>query len=201
MVTEKECEGRVLHADALRNQLLVTCRRKGGRAGVRLFAQGRSADLPYELGIYGSDHWYDPNARFVPIYPGRDAVLFDLEAHKGYPLEYADQVIGVHLQRALVLRGTQLLLFEPNRPLEPLGTLYPYARIVRAGSTFALYPLVVDLADGKLLGHLSRRPLTVSRDGQALVALGRAADATGLAVGPLVWETPSAPRKRTSPAP
>jgi hypothetical protein len=49
-------------------------------------------------------------------------------------------------------------------------------------------PLVIDVAKGEISGHADGRALAVSNDGSVLVAAGRTADATRMAVGPLIWE-------------
>jgi hypothetical protein len=50
-------------------------------------------------------------------------------------------------------------------------------------------PFVVDVADGRVLGTITGRPLSLASSGAALVP-AQPASAESLALGPLTWQTP-----------
>jgi hypothetical protein len=71
------------------------------------------------------------------------------------------------------------------------GELDPLPDIVRVDGAAVVSPLVVDLSRGALLGTIVGRPLSVTTDGRVLVSQGGDASAQSLAIGPLVWRTPT----------
>jgi hypothetical protein len=191
MVAKKSCAGKLLHADAPRGLLVVTCENKKGRSEVRFIARGTDRPLVgVELLAPAGDHWAPPGSNLLPLYPGSDAVLVDLRNADTTRLSPGDRVIAVADERALILRGRSLVLYKKGTTERILETAVdPLAHMLRAGSVVALPPAIVDVATGEVAGRIDARALAVSRDGAFLVPRGGTADATRLAVGPLVWET------------
>ena len=191
LLARKECEARVLHADPERQLLIVTCRQKNGRAGVRIVGPHLRQELALEMSLYGGDHSYPGSPRYVPLYPGQDTVLVDLQERKVSKLVPGDRVLATEGARALVLRNNRLVFHKVGGEERTLaGSVDDFARLRRAGSVVALEPLVVDLTRGELVGIAARHPLAVSTDGRVLVAEGAAGSDRTLPLGPLVWVRP-----------
>jgi hypothetical protein len=188
---EPSCAAKVLHVAPERDTLLVSCKKKNGRMDARLLSGTSSRSLGIELGVAARDHLLGGPLRLVPLHPGSDAVLVDLDTGKLLRLRARDRIVATLGQRALVVRGRQLVLREASGA-ETLfaGTLDPFARFFRAGSIVAFAPWVVDVSAGRLLGTISSRPLAVATDGRILVATSAPGDATSPPIGPLRWVAP-----------
>jgi hypothetical protein len=84
-----------------------------------------------------------------------------------------------------------LLLFDAEVGSEALlaGKLDALGDVLRNGSLVFASPFVVDVADGRVLGTITGRPLSLASSGAALVP-AQPASAESLALGPLTWQTP-----------
>jgi hypothetical protein len=201
-LVKKGCEARLLHVDAARRLILVTCVGKKGRNDAVLVGSDFSKPLGLELAASTGDHTLSGAPRLIPLHPGNDAVLVDLDQKSVEPLIAGDRIVATSGTRALVLRGRSLLIHElGGHDRATLGDIAPLGHVFKTGSIVLAPPLVVDVAAGELLGTTSARALAVSIDGSVLVPDGRAADAGHLAVGPLRWKRPEGPPVPAASAP
>jgi hypothetical protein len=193
-VARRGCEAKLVHADAGRRLMLLTCLDPKGRAEAVLVGQGPAKPLGLTLSVPPGDHWFDGAPRLVPLHPGGDAALLDLDRREVEMLTAGDRIIATSGTRALVLRGRSLVLHELGRGDRELGReILPLAHIARMGSVFFVPPYVVDVASGQLLGRADDRAFAVATDGALLVG-GGAPDAAHFARGPLRWKAVGAGR-------
>lgn len=193
-----DCGAQVLHADPTRDLVLVAC---GGdetppafQQPVVLVGPGLYRPLGFDIGPAGGDTWPALTPRLVALYPGRDTVLVDLERRSVEPLRPNDVVIATAGPKALIRRGSTLLVHDVDgAPESTLATNAEVAGEHRVTGTFAYAaPYVVDVAVARLAGKVHGALLALGADGRALVA---ARDATEgeLARGPLTWAAPAPP--------
>jgi hypothetical protein len=191
-LARKGCEARLLHVDASRGLALLTCQDAKGKNEAVLVGQGPAKPLSLALSVAPGDHWLEGTPRLVPLHPGNDAALLDLDRREVEMLTSGDRILATSGARALVLRGHTLLFHELGGSDRELpGEVTPLLHMARAGAVFYVPPFVVDLARGELLGKAEERAFAVAADGALLVSEGGAADATRLARGPLRWKTPA----------
>jgi hypothetical protein len=191
-VARKGCDAHLLHVDAGRGLSLVTCLDAKGKNEAVLVGQGPAKPLGLSLSVAPGDHWLEGSPRLVPLHPGSDAALLDLDRREIEMLTSGDRILFTSGARALVLRGRKLVLHElGGGDVEFSGDVSPLAHIVHSGPVFFVPPFVVDVARGKLLGKAEDRALAVANDGALLVAEGGAVDATHFARGPLRWKEPT----------
>jgi hypothetical protein len=193
-LARKGCEARLLHVDSGRGLALLTCQDAKGKNEAVLVGQGPPKPLGLTLSVAPGDHWLEGSPRLVPLHPGNDAALLDLDRREVEMLTTGDRILATSGARALVLRGHSLVLHAlGGSDHEFSGELSPLFHVVRAAAVLFVAPFVVDLARGELIGKAEERALAVSADGALLVAEGSAADATHLARGPLRWKATAAP--------
>lgn len=194
VLATSQCGGRVLFADAAKNLMVVGCpgTKAPGRAEVELVARGYLKRLGVAVQPTELDARAVAEARLVPLYPGADTLLIDLDRREPLPLKPGDLVIHTDANRALVRRRDRLFVYDADaRAEEELAvTLDPLPYVLTQGSFAVVTPAVVDLGTGKLVGLTHERPLALSRRGQVLVAGGGGPSAERLARGPLIWKDP-----------
>jgi hypothetical protein len=195
-VADAECGGRVAFADPTRGLLLVTCtndKLRPKRVGVELVGPRYHQDLGVVVQSLALDRWPDEPVRLVPLYPGSEVMLVDLDTRKTVPLNPGDRVLATSGAFALVRRDKALVWFDSERGTDVLltGAIPPFAGLVVEGAFVAVGSLVVDAREGRVLGSVPGRPLALATDGAALVPEGGAASATAFARGPLRWHTPA----------
>jgi hypothetical protein len=195
-ISDADCGGRVLFADPTRNLLLVTCtndKLRPKRIGVELVGPGYRQELGVVVQSMALDRWPDAPVRLVPLYPGSDVLLVDLETRSTVPLLPGDRVLATSDEYALVRRDKALVWFDAVRGADRLLTasIPPFAGLVVAGSLVAVGSLVIDARVGRVLGSVPGRPLALATDGAALIAEGGAPNATAFARGPLRWHAPA----------
>lgn len=197
------CGARLLHADAARNLLLVTCAGPKGKSDAILIGKDVVKPMGIELAAIAGDRVQEAMPRLVALHPGADAVLIDLETRRLDRLPAGDRVLSVAANRALVLRKKSLVLHEAFGQETVLpGEVAPVSRMLLRGGTVVVPPYVVDVARGTLLGFTQESPLAVSTDGAVLSAApeGDAArNGSHAMAGPLKWSMPApalAPRVR-----
>jgi hypothetical protein len=187
------CGARVLHADARRNLLVVACAAARGRSPLELVGPGSRQPLDIDIAFLAHDHAAAASGRVVALYPSGAPALLDLDQRRMMRLRSGDSVVVTAGARAIVHRGDQLLVVDvesgSETPLE--GTTRRLAAMLATESIGVVPPLVADAARARLIGTIDSEPLAVARDGRVLIALGGGADADRLAVGPLVWRTPT----------
>jgi hypothetical protein len=193
-LADSNCAGRVLWLDPWRDQLLVGCTmpKKSGRLSVELVAAGRHAPLEIDVAALPIDELAHPSERLVALYPGADTVLFDAEKRMLHRLKSGDAVLGTAGAHALIRRGRALLLFDAELGSEATlpAKLDALSDVLRSGTLVFVSPYVVDVAEGRVLGAISGRPLSLASSGAALVP-AQPPSADALAQGPLNWQTPT----------
>lgn len=188
------CEGRLLYVDGQRQRALVTCRQKKGKPLLHLVGPGLNLDLGIEVTPRG-DSWVSATAqRLIPIYPGQEALLVDLDQNQTFPLKERDLVLSTHLGRALVLREEQLWVVDvdsgDSTDLRVNRVRMP--RVLEAGAKVAVDRWLVDLDQKTISAPLPHRPLALTPAGDVLLPRGQDSDGTHLPQGPLEWLTPAA---------
>ncbi len=192
-IARKGCDARLIHVDASRSLALLTCLDAKGRSEAVFVGRGPSKPLGLVLAGAAGDRWLEGAPRLVPLHPGNDAALVDLDRREVEVLTPGDHILATSGSRALLLRNRSLVLHDLGGTDRPLGgEIFPLAHIFHTGKVVVVPPFVVDVERGDLLGRTDARPLAVSTDGAVLVAEGGAADATHLARGPLRWQAPEA---------
>jgi hypothetical protein len=192
-LTPASCGARILFGDPARGLLLVACPGKNPqRATVELVGAGTRLELGVEVQPTSIDAWPGSPTRLVALYPGVDALLFDLERRTTLRLEAGDQVLASGGARALVRRRGAILLVDvdKNSTKTLVPKLPPLPFIVVQGTMAVVGTAVVDVLRDDPLGTVSGRPLALTPSGDVLVARGGPPSAERLALGPLVWERP-----------
>lgn len=197
-LTRPDCASRVLHADPTRGQLLVACStaKTQHRANVELLTPAGRIDLGVTVHPTSIDRWpVVPAPRLIPLYPGSEVMLIDLERKQSLPLRPRDRVIMTHGLRALVRRGRSIVLYdaEARTETELVADTGPFADVVVQGSVVAVGSHVIEVSEARLLGNVDGRPLALTREGDVLIADGGAPSAERLARGPVRWRKPRGP--------
>jgi hypothetical protein len=188
-IAKKACAAKLLFADAAREAIVFTCDNKKGHADVRLVSRGVEKSLGLELSVPAGDHFGLPASRLLPLYPGPDTVLVDVDGGEIVRLSPGDRVIAGSGDNVLVLRGRSVVLHSRGAAEQTLSQdVDPLAHVVKSGALVAISPVIVDVAQGVISGHTDGRALALAHDASILVASGCTADATHMAVGPLIWE-------------
>jgi hypothetical protein len=195
-LSDADCGARVLLADPSRNLLLMTCtndKARPKRVGVELVGPGYRQELGVVVQSMALDRWPEAPARLIPLYPGSDVELFDLDTRRSVPLSPGDRVLATSGASALVRRDKALVWVDALRGTETTldAAIPPFAGLVVDGSLVAVGSLVVDAAAGRVLGTVPGRPLALTPDGEALIPEGGAQTNTAFARGPLRWHAPS----------
>ncbi|HET9953876.1 MAG TPA: hypothetical protein VFQ61_05215 [Polyangiaceae bacterium] len=191
-LADKDCAARVLWSERTDQSLLFGCvlPKKPTRLGVEAYTRGRRQSLDLDVAWLGLD---EPPAReptrLVSLYPGADTILFDTEKQTLHRLNAGDGVLGTWGPHALVRRGRTLLIFDAEAHREALlpGSLESFGSVFVTGSLVYASPLLVDVAQGRVLGQIAARPLALTRGGQLLIPQIPATD-EHLAEGPLAWK-------------
>jgi hypothetical protein len=197
-LTRPDCGSRVLHADPSRGLLLVACStlKTPQRAQVELLTPAGRIDLGAAVHPTSIDRWpVEPPPRLVPLYPGSEVMLIDVDQKKALPLRPGDRVITTSGARALVRRASSIVVYDAEAKSETqlLADTGRFADVVRQGSLVAVGSHVIDVNEAKLLGKVDGRPLALTRDADVLIADGGPPSAERLALGPLRWRKPAAP--------
>jgi hypothetical protein len=172
------CRGHVIHMDVAREAALLACERttgpEPGRNEVELWSGGERRPLGVFVTAQAADAWPGAPTRLVPLYPGREAVLVDLERGTVQPLSEGDHVLAVSGTRALVWRGRELVLVDVEaNAITPLATVAEVVPdVVRQPPMVAVGSVLVDVERGAVVGTLAERALAMTRTGEILVALG-----------------------------
>jgi hypothetical protein len=196
LLASASCGARILFADPARGLLLLGCPGKNPqKAAVELVGPGYRLELGVELQPTSIDAWPAAPTRLVPLYPGVDALLVDLERRAVVRLESGDQVLTTSGARALVRRRGTIVLIDVDKGSTKtlVPRLPPLPVVLIQGTAAVVGTEVVDVLRDEPLGAVSGRPLALTPSGDVLVAQGGPPSAERLALGPLVWERPVAP--------
>jgi len=206
------CAGRVLFADAERSLVLAACApppppaKKGraapstppnGKREVWLFGPGYAKNLQSELYETSIDREATVGARLVPLYPGSDAGILDLERRELLPLPPGSRVLASSGALALIWRGSDLYRYDAlaKQELRLAHGVLKNPDLLQAGSTVLLSPFVVVGCDGPALTSPARA-LAVSTSGFVLTTSSAGDAKAGAAAalqGPLHWVDAKAP--------
>jgi hypothetical protein len=218
------CGARVLFADAERALVLATCappppknsKKKNGAATptpsgkreVWLFGSGYAKNLQSELYETSLDRDSVTGARLVPLYPGSEAGLLDLERRELLPLPTGSRVLATSGPLALVWRDSDLYRYDAAAKAEQLlahGVLKT-PELLQTGSAVLLSPFVVVGIEGPALGSPAQ-PLALSSSGFVLIGAAQApatvpnAPARSTLRGPLHWVDAKLPPDAKVPPP
>jgi hypothetical protein len=196
VLAPSSCAGRVLHADSDRGLALVACMipKKTGKRNVWLLGAGYAKDLKSELYETSIDREAVTGVRLVPLYPGSDSALVDLERRELLPLTPGSRVLSVAGDSALLWRGSDLYRYDVRTKAESRvaqGVLKNPDLLQVSGATL-LSPFVI-LHDGSpALRSPTERPLALSATGHVLAGshapgASGTTPATEAIQGPLHW--------------
>jgi hypothetical protein len=200
------CGGRVLFADAERELLLATCApppppkpKRGrpvppsGKREVWLFGAGFARNLHAELYETTTDRDAVIGARLVPVYPGSDSGLVDLERRELLMLPSGSRALATVGPQALLWRGNDLFGYDARTMREErlAQGVHKNPDLLRAGDATLLSPFVILGATGPALSSPSPA-LALTAAGHVLTSGdgGRATNGSGAGVaieGPLHW--------------
>jgi hypothetical protein len=188
-----KCGGRPYHVDQERGLMLALCVAPApyARTPVVLVSQAEQLELAPTLIPAGPDRWRSRSQRLVPVYPGRDAALVDMDRRTVTALRSEDHVITTQGARALIRRQRSLLILDMDSGTETSlsGAVERVFDVLVQGNAAFVTPLIVDVARGQVVGKSEQRPLALAADGSVLVAERDASDGE-LAMGPLRWRKP-----------
>lgn len=198
------CGARVLFADAERGLVVATCApppppksRKAtatppsGKREVWLFGNGYAKSLQSELYETTTDREAAVGVRLVPLYPGSDASLLDLERREVLPLAAGSRVVTTSGPLALIWREGDLYRYDAVTKTEQRlahGVL-KNPDLLQAGSSVLLSPFVVLGCEAPAFAS-PPHALGLSTSGFVLTATPASPDPTpsrGAIQGPLHW--------------
>jgi hypothetical protein len=198
------CGGRVLFADAERELVLATCAppppppKKGrslpaappsGKREVWLFGAGFAKNLKSELYETSTDRDAVIGARLVPIYPGSEAALLDLERRELLPLPTGSRVLITTGTVAVLWQGSDLFRYDAvTKRQEPLAHgVLKNPDFLQAGPTILLSPFVIVAGNAPAL-TTPGPALALTAGGMVLVPTSKRAATHQIAIeGPLHW--------------
>jgi hypothetical protein len=172
------CSGRVLFADAERGLVLAACtppppkKTRGtqpapsGKRDVWLFGPGLAKDLHSELYETSTDREAVVGARLVPLYPGSDANVVDLERRELLPLPAGSRVVTTRGALALIWRDSELLRYDAQAKTEQRlahGVLKS-PELLQSGASVLLSPFVIIGLEGPAFSSPTH-PLALSAGG------------------------------------
>lgn len=201
VLMDPECGGVVLHSDPLRRVALVACSAEATRAPVWLVGPGLRHDLGIDVQPTSIDFLPERLTRLVPLYPGAEVVLVDLERRSLAKLTAGDDVVATSGSIALVRRGSELVAYDADSGREKnlAAPLDAFGSTLLAGSVAFVPPFVVRLPEvqtGKtgrggptVLGSARWAVLGLEQNGYLLVPTKPPSDEAP-AEGPLRWMEP-----------
>ncbi|RYZ10207.1 MAG: hypothetical protein EOO73_01125 [Myxococcales bacterium] len=193
------CAARALFTDAERQLVLAACappppkRVKGkplppptGKREVWLFGPGLALDLHRELYETAVDRGAELGARLVPLYPGSEANLVDLERRELLPLPAGSRVLATQGPFALIWRDSDLYRYDAQAKREErlVHGVWKTPELLRAGGAVLLSPFLVTSASGPAFTS-PERPLALTAEG--FVLTGSSEGAGSVIEGPLHW--------------
>jgi hypothetical protein len=178
------CAGRVLFADAERGLVVVNCtpppkKAHGapaaplGKRDVWLFGAGFAKNLQSQLYETATDRDAVVGTRLVPLYPGSDSAVLDLERRELLPLASGSRVVATSGAKALLWREGDLYRYDALSKTEQRlahGVL-KNPDLLSAGGTVLLSPFVIVGCDGPVFTGPSGA-LALTSSGFVLTASG-----------------------------
>jgi len=199
------CSGRVLFADAARELVLTACappppkKERGrplpapsGKRDVWLFGAGYAKNLNSELYETAIDRDATLGTRLVPLYPGSEAALLDLDRRELLPLPTGSRVLATSRAFAVIWRSSDLFRYDAETKSESslARGVHKNPDFLQSGATILLSPFVI--VDGSAPALVSPGPaLAVTATGMVLLPSSRRATSGQVAQvvieGPLHW--------------
>lgn len=182
-----ECGARVLYADATRGLVLGTCKDARGKPLLELADPAGRTALNVALGSQPSDSMASSGARWVAVNAAGDTVLVDLQRRRARVARRGDAVLATHGARAVLLRGTQLVLWDADDDGEHVIAegVDAIPRWLAQGDAVYASPWVVRLSDATAW-RVSARVIALTERGATLQGQSDAWPAQG----PLSWHPP-----------
>jgi len=202
------CSARVLFADAERELVVASCappppkKRRGlplpaptGKREVWLFGPGLAKNLQIELYETSTDREALTGVRLVPLYPGSEAALLDLERRELLPLQSGSRVVATSGGLAVIWRDSDLYRYDAQTKTEQrlAHGVQKNPDLLQTGATILLSPFVIVGAAGPALAA-PPRPLALTAAGAVLTSFDAAGAGAaspprggGAIEGPLHW--------------
>ena len=198
------CSARVLFADAERELVLAACappppKKLKGHAPppptfkreVWLFGAGYAKSLERELYETTIDREAVTGTRLVPLYPGSEAGLVDLERRELLPLPAGSRVLASSGAAAVIWRESDLYRYDAQtRSEERLAHgVLKNPDLLRSGGSILLSPFVIVGGSGPALTS-PEGALALTASGMVLTGASRppaGAHGSGGIQGPLHW--------------
>lgn len=205
LITSSVCNGRVLHADASRDAIVVGCANAyGERREILLWTSLFRRKLNIDVAAYEVDGRLAAATQLLPLYPRNEAYLLDFQSLQLIALQPNDEVLATLNDSVLLQRGRTLgflrlkpgasgrlgLDYYPGRVIRP-----PLAQIRQVEGYASVGPALFNLVDRRHVGSFAEAPLALSQSGHGLIFTARPRSSSGLRKGPLRWVRP----KRSKP--
>lgn len=198
LLAPASCAGRVLFADADRELVVATCAPPppkkvrnlplpppSGKREIWLFGAGYAKNLQCELYETNIDRDATTGARLVPLYPGSETSLLDLERRELLPLPSGSRVLATTGALAVLWLGGDVVRYDAERKSQERlahGVL-KNPDLLRSGGSLLLSPFVIVAGNAPAL-ESPGPALALTSGGQVLVP-SRAG--SGGIEGPLHW--------------
>lgn len=195
-VAPPECHGRVLHAHAETQSVLVGCAGEyGQRRGLYLSTPEKRIRLGYEVAAFESDGRYPYDPRFLVLNPGNESILLDMVTGSITKLPSGTSLIGGgggSSSSLLVTRQNRLLWLDGTGMERDLGLRRPpFARVLQSGSFLTLGRLWFDMTNSAVApATLPSEPTALARTGRVLLYDSPHTATSTLPLGPVEWHSP-----------
>ena len=198
------CSGRVLFADADRELVVAACappppKKLKGHAPppptfkreIWLFGAGFAKNLQSELYETSVDREAVAGTRLVPLYPGSEAGLLDLERRELLPLPSGSRVLATSGALAVIWRESDLYRYDAQTRSEQrlAHGVSKNPDLLRNGGSILLSPFVIVGSNGPARSG-PEVALALTASGMVLTGSSQApsgARGSGLIQGPLHW--------------
>ena len=157
-----------------------------------MFGPGYAKNLQCELYETATDREARAGVRLVPLYPGSEAGLVDLERRELLPLTAGSRVLTTAGELALIWRGSDIYRYDAQTKTEQrlAQGVQKNPDLLQTSSSILLSPFVIVGANGPAL-QSPARPLALTVTGVVLtgtsVGGSAAGEAHGSIEGPLHW--------------
>lgn len=190
------CNGRVLFAEEARQLLLVACElpKKPGKREVWLTGPTLAKNLKVEVAATEVDRQPVRNARLVPLYPGAESTLLDLDTRELIPLEAGTRVLAVDGADALLWRGDEIwtISADTKRKQRLASGVVAVPSFLASDHYVLLSPFLVTRPSGPSFELTDEAHLALSSTGHVLTG-ATAPRADGSIQGPLRWRDARVP--------
>jgi hypothetical protein len=193
LLAPKECHGRVLHAHAPSENVLVGCTGEyGQRRRLYLSTKQKLLRLGYEVAAFESDGRYPDDPRYLVLNPGNESILLDMQSGTTQKLAEGTRYIASVGQTVLVAREQRLYWLAADGSEREVGTRPLFARVLHSGSYVTVGPLWFDGSSASAPVKLASEPLALAHTGRVLL-LSEPSKPKGMELvqGPVEWFEPA----------